>query len=225
MRKNQSLVDKVETVDAGELVFVLGKVNGDSLQFSSRGVKDHAVNQRCVRFSGLEGGGTCFLEDTSLHDIDNLLFDVEVNQSSVTGVGIFDSIQFLSILGVNISDISQPHFEGSNEIVVGLGGLDSSTFVVTANDDVLASEVTDSILQGREQVGVSVDNHVGNVSVNKNISCRERIEKGITSKVSIGQVVTHVVFAFLCLPAYANTYASCSFRDDNAHSNKLHVCR
>ena len=68
---------------------------------------------------------------------------------------------------VCVSDVSQPVLKGSLVIILSKGGFHTSAIVVSAHDDVLHLQIVHTILDHRHNVGVSVDNHVGNVSVDE----------------------------------------------------------
>ena len=170
-KRRKYLADHVKTVDGGELGLPLAKVNINALEVSSCGVKNHGVNKGGgVRLALLVCLSTSLLDDSSLHNIDCLLDDVQVDQTAVTFVGIGNGIKLRCVLGVDITDVSEPHLKRGNEILVGLGGLDSSALVVTTDDNVLDLQVSNTVLEGRKKVGIGVDNHVGNVTVDEDVS-------------------------------------------------------
>jgi hypothetical protein len=161
----------VKTVDGGELFLPQAEINFNALEVSTCGVENHGVDKGgSVRLTLLVGLSTSLLNDSSLHNIDGLLDDVQVDQTAVTFVWVGDSIKLFCVLGVDITDVSEPHLKRGNEILVGLGGPDSSALVVTTDDDVLNLQVSNAVLEGRKKVGVGVDNHVGNVTVDEDIS-------------------------------------------------------
>ena len=53
--------------------------------------------------------------------------------------------------------------------IYGKSGKWNQLFLLT-DDDVLNLQVINTVLENRKKVGVGVDNHVGNVTVNENLS-------------------------------------------------------
>jgi hypothetical protein len=170
-KRRKHLGDHVKTVDGGELVLPLAEINFNALEISTCRVENHGVNKGgSVRLTLLVGLSTSLLDDSSLHNIDGLLDNVQVDQTAVTFVGVGNGIKLFCVLGVDITDVSEPHLKRGNEILIGLGGSDSSALVVTTDNDVLNLQISNTVLKGRKKVGVGVDNHVGNVTVDEDVS-------------------------------------------------------
>ena len=97
----------------------------------------------------------------------HLLDNVELNGSSLTGCDVFDAVKLILVKAVCVSNVSQPVLKGSLVIDLCKGGFHTSAIVVSAHDDVLHLQIVNGILNHRHDVEVGVDNHVGNVSVDK----------------------------------------------------------
>jgi hypothetical protein len=110
------------------------------------------------------------LNSSSLHNIHGLVNDVQVDQTAVADIRVFNSIQLSSVRSIDIADVSEPQFKRSDEIVPNLSSTDTTTFVVTADNHMLDLQVIYTVLKSRHEVAVSVDNHVGNISGDEEVS-------------------------------------------------------
>jgi hypothetical protein len=97
-----------------------------------------------------------------------LFNNIQLDQSAVTGFGILDVIQFGPVQAVNVSDVSEPVFKWGGVVIGGSGSTNSTTIVVSANDNIRNFQVVDGVLKTSHEVEISVDDHVGDVTQDKN---------------------------------------------------------
>jgi hypothetical protein len=120
-------------------------------------------------YDRVTGAQVCLLDDGRLDHVDTLLLNVQLDQSSVTGVRIFDGVELLLIQPVNIPNLAQPTVQ-QPKVRWLHGSRDPSATVVSTHDDVLYIEVGDGVLDDRLRVDVCANDQVGHVAVNENLS-------------------------------------------------------
>lgn len=101
-----------------------------------------------------------------LDDVAALLLDIELDKAVASSGRIGDGIKLLLMETVNVSDVSQPRVE-QTQILGSHGGLYTSATVVTADNNVLDTEMTDGIVDDTHGVEVGVADEVGNVAMDK----------------------------------------------------------
>src|SRR6516225_6711796 len=95
---------------------------------------------------------------------------IEFNQAVCPEFSIPDGFQFIPVKPVDVLDIAQPHIKNLFEVMVTHCGLDAATTVMAADDHMVYFKVTDGILQDTEQVYIRMNDQVGNIAVNENLT-------------------------------------------------------
>lgn len=80
-----------------------------------------------------------------------------------------EGIKLFAMDRVEVLDVSQPVVDHS-KLLLGQRGCDTSTAIVSADDDVADLEDIDGVLEDREKVHVGVSDHVGDVAVDENLA-------------------------------------------------------
>jgi hypothetical protein len=113
-----------------------------------------------------------------------LCTDVAYRSTSQVEIGALLSYKLVStfpwyvhLIRRGLCVLPLPHLKRGNEILIGLGGPNSSALVVTTDNDVLNLQISNTVLKGRKKVGVGVDNHVGNVTVDEDSKNVKQINK------------------------------------------------
>lgn len=88
------------------------------------------------------------LHDTRLVDIEALLDHIQLDQSAVELVLIFDQVEVVLVQSIHISDQSQPVLQSAQVLSRGRS-LDCSAFIMTSHNDISNFKVPDCELQHR----------------------------------------------------------------------------
>ena len=113
--------------------------------------------------------GPSFLNDAGLAHIGNLLDNVEFDQSSPLLVIVFDFVELGGVESIDIFDVTEPVVDHPVSLT-GESGFHASTLVVSAYDNVFNLQDVDGVFHDTQAVHVGVNDDVGNVSVNEDLS-------------------------------------------------------
>lgn len=104
-----------------------------------------------------------------LDDISALLDDVQFDKPVILCFRITDSVELALMQTVDVADVTQPRVQ-QTEVLGCHGGLDATTAVVAAYNDVLDLEVAHGVVDDGHDVQVNVVDEVGNVAVNEHLA-------------------------------------------------------
>src|SRR5690554_3129344 len=117
--------------------------------------------------------GGAALQEVALHlggldDVEALLAHVELDQTSVALVLVFDGVELDAVEAVDVANLTEPAVEHAQ--VSGLHrGHDASATVVAADDDVIHFEVIDGVVDGGGDVQIGVRDQVCDVARHKDL--------------------------------------------------------
>lgn len=164
---NQTLKSRlaVENCDCDHLMFRAGtrgqtvyflhirqlslEVNLEVLQQSVAEIENPTVNDGVVILL------VALLDSRGLDDVPTGFHHVEFNQTIVSRVLLGDLVEFLLVQAINVADVSEPWVE-ETQVSRCQGGLDPTTVVVAAHNDVLDLQVSHSIVDHGHDVEVDI---------------------------------------------------------------------
>mmetsp|Transcript_15732 Transcript_15732/g.43455 ORF Transcript_15732/g.43455 Transcript_15732/m.43455 type:complete len:215 (+) Transcript_15732:18-662(+) len=85
-------------------------------------------------------------------------------------LSVGDGIEFFLVEAVDVAHVAQPLLERGDVVEIILGGAHATAFVVAADDDILDLEVANAVLQGAHEVGVGVDDEIGDIAVHEDVA-------------------------------------------------------
>ena len=137
------------------------------LQQSVSESKDPTVHNRELVLS------PTLLHSRRLDHIPTLLIHIQLNELIVllflcAAVG-HNIVELLLVQSVDVADVSEPRVQQTH-VLWCHGGLDTTTAVVAANDNVLNFEVADRVVYDGHDVEVDVVDEVGNVAVDEHLA-------------------------------------------------------
>jgi hypothetical protein len=161
----------IESIDSFDFGHVIIQVNLKIYKSASLGIKDTGVDawERSVGGISLSFQSTA-LNGSSLVQVHALFNNIQLNQSAVTEFGILKAIQFDPVQAVNVSKVSEPVLKWGRVVISGSGSTNSTTIVVSADDNIRNLQVVDGVLKTRHEVEISVDDHICDVTQDKDRS-------------------------------------------------------
>lgn len=136
------------------------KIDMKILQETVTKVENQAVHDGvAVLLVALLNGG-------SLDDVSARLNDVQFNESIVSITFIGDLVQLLLVQAIDVANVSQPRIQKA-QVRGSESGFDSSTVVVTANDDMLHVKMSYGVVDYGHDTEVGIGDEIGDVAVDK----------------------------------------------------------
>lgn len=114
----------------------------------------------------------CVLNDGGQAYIIDLLHHIELAQPVLPFCKVGDAVQLGLVSDVNILDMPKPVVD-QPKLPVAACGDHPAAAVMPADDDVFNFQHLDRVLQNRQAVHVRMNDHVGDVAVNENLSWRQ----------------------------------------------------
>ena len=152
-----------EVVDLLDIVEHLLVIDLEILQQSIIEAKHPAVHY------GVLVLGIRLLNSGCLDDVSALLPNTQLDESIVPLGLVLNGVQLLLVEAVDVTNVTEPGVQQA-QVLRGHGGLDTTAAVVAAHDDVLDVKVAHGILNDAHNVEVSVDDQVGNVAVDEDLT-------------------------------------------------------
>ena len=117
-------------------------------------------------------GFPCIGNHDGIADIGDLLNDIELTEAILPFLGIVDGVEFFVVLAVDVANMIQPMVDETMTVRLHSGS-DTTATIVAADNDMLHLQHLHGILNNGEAVGIVVDDNVGNIAVEKELSRRE----------------------------------------------------
>lgn len=118
-----------------------------------------------------------------LQDRADLLNDVELDKT----VALFllrESLQLLLVLGPDLTDSTEPRVN-ETKFLVSKSSVDTSTSVVSTDNDVLNLKDLNGVLEDTEGRKIGSGEHVGDIAVDEDLS-RHKVEDGGLRNTGVG---------------------------------------
>jgi hypothetical protein len=132
MLRRADSIDRIDLIDAGDAAI-------EVFEFAGLKIVDPAMDADEL------ASVPSFLDDGSVADVEDLLYDIEFDEAIEASFFIFDCIELIFETGVDVADVAQPIVDEA-EVVVSHGRLNASAAIVATDDDVADVENIDSEL-------------------------------------------------------------------------------
>lgn len=109
------------------------------------------------------------LYDRGFCEVEHLFLNVFLNKPIPSLFLVLNRIEFIFVKPVHIFDVSYPVVDYSNRTIVH-GCLHTSTAIVTADNNMTYLKRVNCKIETAQKVKVCVNNHICDVSVDKNLS-------------------------------------------------------
>lgn len=117
----------------------------------------------------LAAEGPSVLNDGGVADVEDLMEDVEFNESFIARLLIGDLVELIFFSKVDISNIAKPIVDES-KLGILHGCSDAATLIVAADNNMFYTEIFNAVLQNREAIKIGVGKEVRDVSMDKHLT-------------------------------------------------------
>ena len=145
------------------------EVKRELVEDADLGIEDKSVDTREGNASGLESLHALSLDNAGLVHVDASLDGIQLHESAVSKVFVFDEVERRAVESVHVADGAEPLLD-QPEVLALQGSAHRTAVVVAGDDDVLNEEVSDSVLEHGVGVEVGGGDLVADVAVHEHLA-------------------------------------------------------